>query len=319
MKLDWFLLSIAAAVGLALLAPSIGASGSPVPFSAIALIGVSLVFFLHGANLSREALRAGALNWRLHLFVQSATFILFPVVGAGIYFATAGWLPPQIRLGFFYLGALSSTISSAVATVAIAGGNIPAAIFNATLSGLIGMVLTPALIGLVQGGGGELSLLEAISDIAVKLLLPFALGHLLRPWLGELVGRHKPWLTKLDRSVIILIVYTAFCNSTKAGVWSQFSVVTFLAVAALVILWLAAIIIALRLMSRQLGFNREDEIVAVICGSQKSLANGAPIANVLFGASPMLGAILLPLMLFHPLQLTAGSALARRYATQAPR
>lgn len=316
MKVDGFLLAIAAAVVLALIAPSVGASGSMAPFGDIAQAGISLVFFLHGANLSREALRTGAANWRLHLFVQSTTFVLFPLVGAGIYLATAGWLPPEVRLGFFYLGALSSTISSAVATVAIARGNIPAAIFNATLSGLIGMVVTPALVGLVQATGGELSLLDAITDIAAKLLLPFIVGHLLRPGLGATIARHKTWVTRLDRGVIVLIVYTAFCNSTKAGVWSSFSPYVLLGVAALVTAWLGAILVASTLVSRRLGFSVQDEITAVICGSQKSLANGAPIAKVLFGASPALGAILLPLMLYHPLQLIACSALARRYAAR---
>lgn len=316
MKVDGFLLSIAAAVGLAVAAPGIGASTSAIPFGAIAAVGISLVFLLHGANLSREALRAGAVNWRLHLFVQSATFVFFPATGAAIYFATAGWLPDAVRLGFFYLGALSSTISSAVATVAIARGNIPAAIFNATLSGLIGMVVTPVLMGLVQAGAGQLSLLDAILDIAGKLLLPFVVGHALRPWLGETIARHKAWVTRLDRGVIVLIVYTAFCNSTQAGVWSSFGPIVLATVGVLVAAWLGAVILVTTLGSRRLGFPVDDEVTAVICGSQKSLANGAPIAKVLFGASPALGAILLPLMLYHPLQLIVCSALARRYAAR---
>jgi solute carrier family 10 (sodium/bile acid cotransporter), member 7 len=315
MKLDGFLVAMAAAVVAAIAAPSIGANTSPVPWSVISLIGVSLIFLLNGANLSRQALRTGAANWRLHLFIQSSTFIFFPLIGLALYWGTAPWLPQEVRLGFFYLGALSSTVSSAIATISIARGDIAAAIFNATLSGLIGMVLTPLLVSLVQAQAlGTLSPGEAILDIATKLLLPFSIGHLLRPWIGGLVARYKPWTTKLDRGVIVLIIYTAFCNSTQGGIWSRFSALILLGVAVLILLWLALALSATVFASRWIGFSKPEEITAVICGSQKSLVNGAPIANVLFGSGPSLGAILLPLMLYHPLQLIACSILARRYA-----
>ncbi len=317
MKIDGFLATMAGAVALAIVAPSIGAGGGPVPFDAITDAGIALVFFLHGANLSRQTLLQGTANWRLHLFVQAATFVLFPVLGLTIYFAFAPILPHDLRLGVFFLCAICSTISSSVAMVAIARGNIAAAVFDASLSGLIGMVLTPVLISLVhaQGGGGA-PLLSSVLDIALKLLAPFLLGHLVRPLLIGFIARWKPWISKLDRAVIILIVYTAFCQSTHDGVWSKFSVATIAGVALLVGVLLLAILALTTLLARRLGFSTEDEITAVFCGSKKSLANGAPIAKVLFGASPALGAILLPLMLYHQLQLIACSLVAKRYASR---
>lgn len=316
---DGFVLALVAAVGLALAAPRIGASGGPIPLGPFTEAGIALVFFLHGVNLSPQALKAGAQAWRLHIVVQLCAFGLFPLLGALVYASTAGFIAPEMRLGFFYLCALSTTISSSVATVSMARGNIPAAIFNVTLSSLAGMLVTPALIALLQTTGTthQFPLGDTVIDIATKLLLPFVAGQLLRRWLVGFVSKHKPIVTKLDRGVILLIVYAAFCNSTAQGVWSRYPATTMIIVAALVIAMLAVVIVATTLTSRAFGFSREDEITAVFCGSQKSLANGAPIAKIIFGANPALGAILLPLMLYHPLQLVACSALARRYVRQA--
>lgn len=315
-KIDGFLLAMAAAVALALIAPSIGAEGGPIPFELITLIGISVVFFLHGANLSREALTRGAANWRLHLFVQAATFVLFPILGFGIFFGAETFLPQDLRMGVLFLCVVCSTISSSVAMVAIARGSVASAIFNASLSGLIGIVVTPALISLVSAGGstGGPPVLSAILDIGLKLLVPFVAGHFLRPLLLRWLVQWKPWITKLDRAVIVLIVYTAFCQSTQDGIWSRFGVGTLLGVALLVGLLLFVVLALTTVASRRLGFSTEDEITAIFCGSKKSLASGAPIAKVLFGASPALGAILLPLMIYHQLQLIVCSVIAKRYA-----
>lgn len=312
---DGFVLALVAAVALALAAPRIGASGGPIPLGPITEAGIALIFFLHGVNLAPQALKAGAQAWRLHIVVQLCTFGLFPLLGALVYVSTAGFIAPEMRLGFFYLCALSTTISSSVATVSMAQGNIPAAIFNVTLSSLAGMLVTPALIALLQTTGTthQLPFGETVIDIATKLLLPFVAGQLLRRWLVGFVSKHKSIVIKFDRGVILLIVYAAFCNSTAQGIWSRYPAATILVVAALVIAMLAVVIVATTFAARAFGFLREDEITAVFCGSQKSLANGAPIAKIIFGASPALGPILLPLMLYHPLQLVACSALARRY------
>ncbi len=317
MKIDGFLIAILSAVALALIAPSIGASNGPLHLATLTTIGIGLVFFLHGAALSPHALKGGAANWRLHSFVHTSTFLLFPAIGLALFWGARGILAPEVRLGFFYLCALPSTISSSVAMTALARGNVSGAIFDATLSGLIGMVVTPLLVGLVATGvTGHLPLLPAILDVLTKLLLPFLAGQLLRRWIGGFVGRNKAWANKADRAVIVLIVYGAFCDSTAGGLWSKYAPLTILGIALLVATLLGVVLVTTTFASRFLGFSREDEAAAVFCGSKKSLANGAPIALVLFGHNPALGMIMLPVMLYHQAQLIVCSILARRYAAR---
>jgi sodium/bile acid cotransporter 7 len=223
----------------------------------------------------------------------------------------------EVRTGIFYLCALPSTISSSVAMTALGRGNVAGAIFDATLSGLIGMVVTPALVALVADAHGQLELLPAILDVAQTLLLPFALGQAARLVIGGWVTRHKAWTGKIDRAVILLIVYAAFCESTAAGVWTRTDPLVLVGVLATVLALLLVVLTATRLAARALGFDRANEVAAVFCGSKKSLANGAPMAAILFGQSPQLGLIMLPVMLYHQAQLFVCTLLARRYAALA--
>ncbi len=317
LKIDGFLLAMLAAVGLALSAPSLGAQGGPLHLERVTAIGIALVFFLHGAALSMQNLRAGASNWRLHAFVQTSTYVLFPCIGWLILRLGHGYLPDDMLLGMFYLCVLSSTISSSVAMTAMAGGNIPGAIFNATLSSLLGMVLTPILIGLVAHTEQDsLPLGQAVRDIALQLLLPFVLGQAARPWLKVFMARFARAIHQTDRFVILLIVYASFSESTQAGLWSEYGVATIVSVVVMTGLLLAMVLTATIWTSRRLGFSKVDEITAVFCGSKKSLAGGIPIARLLFGSHPALGMIVLPIMIYHQLQLIACTILARRYATR---
>lgn len=318
MKIDGFLIGMIGAVLLALVAPWLGAADGPLHLPLLTKLGIGTVFFLHGAALAPEAMRAGAANWRLHLLVNGTTFLLFPLAGLAIFAATAGLLPNEARIGIFYLCALPSTISSSVAMTALGRGNVPGAIFNATLSGLLGMVLTPLWVALVaHTGSTHLPVLPAILDIARTLLLPFAVGQVARIWIGGFVRANKRWTTLLDRSVILLIVYGAFCDSTAAGIWTRYDWTVIAALLAVALVLLAVALAATTRIARALHFSRSDEVAAVFCGSKKSLANGAPIAAILFGQSPALGIIMLPLMLYHQAQLFICSILARRYAARA--
>lgn len=317
MKLDGFLVAIVAAVVLAFAAPAIGASDGPLAAGLLCDIGVALVFFLHGANVSPAAMRSAAASWRLHALVQGATFVLFPLVGLAVWHVTEGLLSPEMRLGFFFLCAISSTISSSVAMTALARGNVPAAIFNATLSGLLGMVLTPLLLALVTSGGANFAAFGGqVGSILLKLLLPFALGQAFRSLLKPFLDRHKPVIGKADRAVIVLIVYVAFCDAALAGMWSADKAWSILGIALLCAALLALALGFTTWASRRIGLAVEDEIAAVFCGSKKSLANGAPIAKVIFGASPALSLILVPLLLYHQIQLLVCAVLARRYCAR---
>ena len=277
--------------------------------------GVALIFFLNGAGLSFAAMRAGALRWRLHVVVQACTFLVFPILGLAAFFLLRRLLPGELGLGFFYLCALPSTVSSSVALTAAAKGNVPAAVFNATLSSLIGVVLTPLWVGAVLKTSGEaLPLGKVLLDLLIWLVLPLVAGQLSRPLTGAWIAAHKGLVAKVDRGTILLLVYTSFCDSVVGGVWSSqgWRVLLWTLAGATAIFFLAMRISDT--MSRRLGFSEEDRITAVFCGSKKTLASGVPMAQLIFGAHPGIGLILLPLMIYHPLQLIVCSVLAGRWA-----
>lgn len=315
--IDGFVLIMLAAIGVALLAPEIGTGNGPLHLGLITSIGVALVFFLHGAAMSREKLVAGAKHWRLHTFVQSFTYIVFPVIGAVLFLTLRNVLPADLLLGIFFLCALPSTVSSSVAMTSMARGNVPGAIFNATVSGLIGMALTPLLMGLViSASGASMPLGKALMGVAMQLLLPFALGQLARPLIGDWLAKRKKITTKIDRGVIVLIVYSSFCDATAAGLWHQYGWETIGAVMGISAAMLFVVLGLTTFTARRFGFSVEDEITAVFCGSKKSLANGIPMAKILFAGHPALGLLVLPLMVYHQLQLIVCSVMASRYANR---
>lgn len=315
--IDGFVLIMLAAIALALAAPELGTGDGPLHLGLVTSLGVALVFFLHGAALSRDKLVAGAKHWRLHTFVQVFTYVVFPLIGAALMFALHDRLPADLLLGVFFLCALPSTVSSSVAMTSMARGNVPGAIFNATVSGLIGMALTPLLMGLViSASGASMPLGKALTGVALQLLLPFALGQLARPVIGAWLGRRKAITSKIDRGVIVLIVYSSFSDATAEGLWHQYSWQTIAAVMALAAVLLFAILATTTFVARRLGFSVEDEITAVFCGSKKSLANGIPMAKILFVGHPALGLLVLPLMVYHQLQLIVCSVMASRYANR---
>lgn len=315
LKKEWFLVGMIAAVLLASLLPDLGKSGGRLHGDQLANIGIAIVFFLHGLGISLQHLKDGLARWRVHVFVQLCTFAVFPLIWLAAYALVGRWLPAGLALGFCYLCALPSTISSSVAMTGLARGNVPAAIFNATLSSLLGIVLTPLLVAAFAGVNGHwLSFTNAILGIARLLLLPLVIGQALRPLLHAWHHRHKRYTNLLDRWVILMLVYTAFCDSVASGLWRDNGVGT-LAVALLGAGLILALVLGLSTwLVRRLAFPVEDEIAAVFCGSKKTMASGVPMAKLLFGAHPSLGLILLPIMLYHQLQLFVCSLLAARYA-----
>lgn len=312
------MLSLVLAVVVASLFPALGRSGGLLHLDQVSNAGVALIFFLTGLGLSLHELRGGLLRWRVHLLVQLSTYALFPLLWWGFASLFGRWLPPELALGFAYLCALPSTISSSVAMTAIARGNVPAAIFNATLSSLLGIVLTPLLLALMVGtqGGGP-GLMEAVLKIAQLLLLPLVLGQLSRPLLLRWHQRYKRYTTLADRWVILLLVLAAFSDSVEAGLWRSHGAGLLLTTLLGTALLLALVLLISTWLARRAGLAREDEITAVFCGSKKTLASGVPMAKLLFGAHPALGVIVLPIMFYHQLQLMVCAILAGRYARRA--
>lgn len=312
LRIDKFLLVLIVVVLTASVLPCEG--NVKTFFEYLTTAAIALLFFMHGAKLSREAITAGMGHWRLHLVVFASTFVLFPLLGMGMTALVPTVLTPTLYLGFLYLCALPATVQSAIAYTSMAGGNVAAAICSASASSILGVFLSPILVGLLMHTqGGETDTLHAIGSIILQLMVPFVLGHLSRPLIAGWVERHRKLINVTDRSSILLVVYVAFSEAVVQGIWTQINGWSLLAVVACSIVLLAIVLVVNTLAARKLGFNTADEITIVFCGSKKSLANGIPMANVLFPAAAV-GAMVLPLMIFHQIQLMVCAALAQRYA-----
>lgn len=309
--LDWY---IAAIVGMVVLASILPARGEAAPVVATATkLGIALVFFLHGAKLSPDAVIKGLLHWRLHGLVMAVTFILWPLTGLGASTLPSWVLPAALAPGVVFLACLPSTIQSAIGFTAIGRGNVAAAVCGASASNLVGMVATPVMAGMLLGAQGDGVSLASFQAILLQLLAPFLAGQLLRRWVGGFIQRHAKLFGLVDRASILLVVYNAFSGAVVAGIWSQ---VSGLDLARLMLICVLLLALSLGLMvwvARARGFSTEDEIAIVFGGSNKSLAAGVPMAGVLFPAATV-GFILLPVMLYHQFQLMACAALAQRYA-----
>ena len=312
--LDPYIMLMAATVALAALAPAEGRN-APVA-GAAADAGIVFLFFLYGARLSPRSAWDGLRQWRLHLAVLLSTFALFPALGIGLKLLASASLPLALRTGLLFLCILPSTVQSSIAFTSIARGNVPAALCAASLSNLVGVFLTPLLAGwLMHTQGAQLSF-GVFRDIALQLLAPFLAGQLLRRWIGGWVTEHKRVLGFADRGSILLIIYVAFSKGMAAHIWRRIEVTDLITLMVLLAVLLALALLATLLIARfVLRLSKEDEIVLQFCGSKKSLASGLPMASVLF-AGPQVGLVVLPLMLFHQLQLIVCAVLARRYASR---
>lgn len=284
-------------------------------FSVTANAAIVLLFFLHGAKLSRQAIIDGARHWRLHLVTLSITYILFPLLGLAVTYLRV--LSGPLATGILFLSLLPSTVQSSIAFTAMARGNVAAAVCSASFSNLLGILLTPLLVTLtIQTKGSAGVSLSAAQTILLQLLLPFVIGHLMRPLIGGFVTRHKAMVTAVDRGSILLVVYTAFGAAVLDGLWHLVSGRDLVIIALVCFVQLAIVLSATWMIGRAIGFEREDRIVLMFCGSKKSLASGVPMAGVLFPPASV-GLIILPLMLFHQIQLIACAVIARRLAAPA--
>lgn len=280
---------------------------------------VGLLFFLHGAKLSREAIVAGGTHWRLHAVVFLSTFALFPLLGWLLRPVLSPLVTPALYTGVLFLCTLPSTVQSSIAFTSIAKGNVPAAVCSASASSLLGIFVTPVIVSfmLTTKGSTGGSSLDMVLSIVLQLLVPFLAGQALRRWIGAWIERHHAVLRFVDQGSILLVVYGAFSEAVVQGLWHQ---IPLRALAGLVVVDIVMLALALLLtstLSRWLGFSRADRITIIFCGSKKSLAAGVPMARVLF-ASSSVGAIVLPLMLFHQIQLMTCAALSQRWAKQLP-
>ncbi|GAB2802557.1 bile acid:sodium symporter [Dyella kyungheensis] len=309
---DRFTCALIVTVTLASLLPCRGTTASV--FNVLTDMAIALLFFLHGAKLSREAVVAGMTHWRLHLTVLASTFVLFPLLGLLLRPVLSPLVTPSLYLGVLFLCTLPSTVQSSIAFTSMARGNVPAAICSASASSMLGIFITPLLVGVMLESHGQGGMnWDAIGAIVLQLLVPFVAGQVAQRWIGRWVERNRSLLSFVDQGSILLVVYTAFSAAVLQGLWKQIPLPVLGGLLIVNAVLLAIALIVTRYGARALGFKREDEITIVFCGSKKSLASGVPMAKVLFAGHP-LGAIVLPIMLFHQIQLMTCAVLAKKYA-----
>lgn len=308
LPVDPYILALLGTVALAALLP---ASGTTADVAGGATTGaVALLFFLYGARLSTREALDGLKSWRLHLTVLACTFLVFPLLGLAARGLVPFALTPELYSGLLFLCLVPSTIQSSIAFTSMARGNVPAAICAGSFSSIAGIVVTPLLAALLLGGGANGFSPDSLLRIVAQLLLPFVAGQLLRRWVGGFLTRHRTLLGRVDRGSILLVVYTAFSQGMVAGVWSRVTPGRLGALFAVEVVLLAAMLTVSWYGARRLGFDRADRVAIQFAGSKKSLAAGLPMASVLFGAQASLA--VLPLMLFHMLQLVVCAMIAKR-------
>ncbi len=313
LSIDPYILLLLGTVLLASVLPVRGVAAEY--FGYVVYAAIALLFFLYGAKLSLQSIGQGLLHWRLQGFVFLTTYVLFPVLGLGFAWLARGHVTEELITGLLFLSVLPSTVQSSIAFTSIARGNVAAAMTSASMSNLVGVLLTPVLVALVLGAKGGGIHLDSLIDIGVQLLLPFAVGQLCRPWLGPKLKAHPRLTSFADRGSILFVVYSAFSAGVVSGIWSRVSASDLAWVIGLCIAMLAFVLVFTTIVSRRLGFSQEDRIAIIFCGSKKSLATGIPMAGILFAGSAV-SLIVLPLMLFHQLQLFACAFLARRFAAR---
>jgi len=311
---DKFIVGLCTAVLLASFLPVQGNSAEIV--SEATNYAVALLFFLHGAKLGRSTVIQGLIHWRLHLVIMGFTFVVFPLLGLSLELIPSSILDPEIYAGFLFLCVLPSTVQSSIAFTSIAGGNVPAAVCSATVSNILGIFITPVLVGLLFKSNADITIsLETFRSIIMQLLLPFIIGQIFQPVLVSFFKKYKTIIGYVDRGSILLVVYSAFSDAVVSGLWQKTSLSDLILIGIISSLLLTTVLFMTCYGSRFLKFNREDEIAIIFCGSKKTLASGVPMASVIF-AGQNIGAIILPLMIFHQIQLMVCAFIARHYASK---
>ncbi|WP_130734926.1 bile acid:sodium symporter family protein [Flavobacterium sp. J27] len=317
LKIDKFVIAILGTVLLAYIFPQFGSKNSPIPLSLIGSIGVALIFFFYGLKLHPDKIKSGLKNWKLHLLVQFSTFLVFPIIVLLTKPFVVSEEQELIWLAFLFLAALPSTVSSSVVMVSIANGNIPAAIFNASISGLIGILITPLWMGLfLQQNAVAFDLGSVYIKLVTEILLPVLFGMLLQRFLGKYATQYNKQLTLFDKSIILIIIYKSFSESFEEKVFSTVNLMDLFFIFICDVLLFFIVYQIIGLVSKKLQFAKEDQITAQFCGTKKSLVHGTVFSKILFPSAIATGVILLPLMLFHAMQIFVISFIASKLGNQ---
>lgn len=313
--IDWFVPALLMMIMLAWFWPEPGLQTGLFSLKSLAGAGISVIFFLYGLRLSYKQVFSCISHWKLHLLIQTITFIIFPLVALAFRNAFHGEHYSLLWLGCFFLATLPSTVSSAVVMVSLAGGNVPAAIFNASFSSIAGLFISPLWMGLVlSSGGNNPDMTHIIFKLGYQILLPMLIGIMLHHWFGKTAIRYAGFTRYFDQSVILTIVYTSFSASFGSGLFSGFSMPEILVLCLVLLIAFALIMMLISAVTLKMGLTLPDRITALFCGSTKSLMHGTVMSKVIFGASGTTGLILLPVLLYHAMQLIITGILSQRFS-----
>ncbi|MBJ7880791.1 bile acid:sodium symporter family protein [Gelidibacter salicanalis] len=313
LRIDTFVIAIGISILIAYFFPQLGASGSPVPLDLISSLGISFIFFFYGLSLSSETIRNGLKNWKLHVSVQASTFVLFPLLILPFFPLVKDTSYELLWMAFLFMAALPSTVSSSVVMVSMAKGNLPAAIFNASISGIIGIILTPLwMLPFITQTDVPFEFSAIYFQLITEIVIPLALGSALRRFLGQWALKHKRTLNKFDKSIILLIIYKSFVQSFEDRIFSSIGFLEMLAMAGLVVILFVLVYFLTGRIGKVLKFNHADQITNQFCGTKKSLVHGTVFSEALFGQTNIVGIMLLPLMFYHALQILIISVIAAK-------
>ena len=310
MKFNGFIAALLLAILTAYLFPQ---GVQLLPLKTITDIGIGFIFLFYGLKLSPAEFKLGLFNYKTHIVIQLTTFIIFPLLVLLLLPLFEGGTTSNIWLALFFLGALPSTVSSSVVMVSLAKGNVPAAIFNASLSGLIGIIATPLWVSFFMKNAAEFQFGDIILKLFLQIIVPLAIGLFLQRFLGNFARKHGKTLGKFDKTIILLIVYSSFSSSFLSNFFETLSAANLLKLFGLVILLFFSVYFGLGYLCRFLGFNTEDSITTRFCGTQKSLIHASVMVKIIFGNSANSALLLLPIMLYHTLQLVVIAMFAEKY------
>lgn len=310
MKFNKFIAALFAAIFIAHLFPQ---GVDILPLKTITDIGIGLIFFFYGLKLSPAEFKLGFFNFKAHVLIQLTTFVFFPLLVLLFIPLFEGGTGSDLWISLFFLAALPSTVSSSIVMVSLAKGNIPTAIFNASLSGLIGIIATPLWMSYFISNSAEFHFGDVVTKLFLQIILPLIFGLFFQRFLGSLAKKYNRQLGIFDKTIIILIVYSSFSHSFSSNIFSSVDILDLFKLFGCVLLLFFLVYYGLGFICRKLDFPIEDRISAKFCGTKKSLVHGSVMVAIIFESTSNTGLLLLPVMLYHTLQLLVIAVFAERY------
>ena len=317
LKSHWFSLAMLGLFFIAWVAPSLPAWINSGGYAKIAAI--MIIFFFSGLSLKTEEIAHGFTNWRLHLAIQGFCYLFLPLFTWILLSLFGGGLHEGLIIGFSLLAVLPITISSCVVFTQLAEGNFAAALFNAVLGNVMGIVVSPALFLLMLGTTDisiELDTMRIITRLGMLVVAPLIVGQVVHVFVKEHTKKLKKIGSVVNRWCILLIVYFAFGqiftgDAIQASFTGMILPLLLIVPYHLVILWFTWA------GGRLFRFSPPDRIAMLFCASQKTLAMGLPLIAAVMAARPNLeGLATLPVIIYHPIQLLVAGFLVERLQRQ---